>query len=151
MDEYCLIPNATEAFALAKIVSHDAIQNEITVFEIISGKTVNIKHADLSPIGSTDEIDNPPSDLIKLMYVHRPGILNTLRTRFLKDKIYTSIGPILVVLNPFKWISKVYGEEIMLKYKNEQSNLSEDPHVFAIAHNAYRDLYLSQNQSLIIR
>ncbi len=69
----------------------------------------------------------------------------------MKDLIYTSIGPILVALNPFKWITGVYGEEIMVLYKQKERNLSEDPHVFAVADEAYSDLYLGQNQSLIIR
>lgn len=151
MTEFCFIPNATEVFTLAEIISRDSVKKEAVVHEIKSGKSVTMKIADLTPIASMDELDNPPSDLIKLIYVHRPGILNTLRTRFLKDQIYTSIGPILVALNPFKWITGVYGEEVMLKYKTGQANSSEDPHVFATAHDAFRDLYLRQNQSLIIR
>lgn len=35
----------------------------------------------------------------------RASILHTLRYRFHQDCIYTSIGPILVAINPFKWIT----------------------------------------------
>ena len=62
------------------------------------------KHSDAISIGSMEEIEDPPSDLIKLEFVNRAAILQTLRSRFDKDLIYTSIGPILVALNPFKWI-----------------------------------------------
>jgi myosin-5 len=89
--------------------------------------------------------------LIKLVYVNRPGILHTLRTRFLQDRVYTSIGPILVALNPFKWIAGVYEEEIMQTYKTGEANLSDKPHVFAVSNDAFNDLRFGENQSLIIR
>ena len=87
----------------------------------------------------------------------RPDIA-TARTnqqsQYHDDLIYTRIGPmsILVALNPFKWIAGVYDEEVKDKYKSKQFNLSENPHVFATAHDAYSDLeLLGLNQSLIIR
>jgi myosin heavy subunit len=100
---------------------------------------------------SLPEHDNPPDDLIKLQNVNRPGILHALHSRFVKDRIYTSIGPILVALNPFKWIPGIYEEEVKEKYKFNQYNLSENPHVFAVAHGAYSDLTFGKDQSLIIR
>ena len=42
----------------------------------------------------------PPTDLIKLTDVNRASILHSLRLRFQRDQIYTSVGPILVALNP---------------------------------------------------
>jgi hypothetical protein len=39
----------------------------------------------------------------------------------------------------------------MMQYKNNAFNLSDNPHVFAVAHEAYSELYLGRNQSLIIR
>jgi len=34
--------------------------------------------------------------------VNEPSIIHLLRTRFMKDKIYTWVGNILVAVNPFK-------------------------------------------------
>ena len=62
-----------------------------------------------------------------------------------------SIGPILVALNPFKWIPGIYDENVKEEYKIRKRNLSDQPHVFAIAHDAFIDLSLGKNQSLIIR
>ena len=40
-------------------------------------------------IKNIDELLNPPTDLIKLIQVDRPGILLTLKSRFMNDFIYT--------------------------------------------------------------
>lgn len=148
---YCFVPDEKEVFAIAEITQRNADKAEATVSLLKGNKTVLVKYENIVAIGSMEELNNPPSDLIKLVYVNRPGILHTLRTRFMQDSIYTSIGPILVALNPFKWIAGVYEEEIMIKYKNGEANLSDQPHVFAVAQDAYSDLYKGSNQSLIIR
>jgi myosin heavy subunit len=148
---FVFIPDEKEVFAIAEIVQRHQDKGEATVALKNSSRTAVVKYSNMTAIGSMDELDNPPSDLIKLIYVHRPGILHTLRSRFLQDQVYTSIGPILVALNPFKWIPGVYEESVMLKYKSREANLSENPHVFAVSQDAYSDLYMGQNQSLIIR
>ena len=45
----------------------------------------------------------------------------------------------------------VYSVSAMESYKCGQRNLSEQPHVFAIAQEAYGDLTLNRSQSIIIR
>ena len=41
-------------------------------------------------------------DLIGLTHLHEPAILHALRLRYDSDIIYTSTGPILIAVNPFK-------------------------------------------------
>jgi len=54
-------------------------------------------------------------DLIGLTHLHEPAILHALRLRYDADIIYTSTGPILIALNPFKKMN-IYSEQIMEKY-----------------------------------
>lgn len=110
-----------------------------------------VKKATTFPIPSINELQDPPTDLIKLVQVHPASILFTLRSRFARDNIYTSIGPILVTINPFKWIPGLYDQHLMEKYKCKEFNLSDNPHVFAVAAEAFEDMCAGQNQSLIIR
>ncbi|KAJ1429887.1 P-loop containing nucleoside triphosphate hydrolase protein [Ochromonadaceae sp. CCMP2298] len=145
--QHCFIPHDTDIFAVAEIVSYSAERGELTV--LLQTQHVTLKASEAVPIADLQELNNPPADLIKLAAVHRPGILHTLRSRFQADEIYTSIGPILVAMNPFKWIQGIYGEDVMQRYKSGESGLSEQPHVFAVAQDAYSDLHLG-NQSLII-
>lgn len=49
--------------------------------------------------------------------LHEGLILHNLRQRFLKDEIYTSIGGILIAVNPFKRLP-LYGSSRIEAYKN---------------------------------
>ena len=67
-------------------------------------------------ISLTDEITQYPSniysdsasevnDLISLIHLHQPEILNVLYKRYLNNIIYTNINHILLAVNPFKKIN----------------------------------------------
>jgi myosin heavy subunit len=59
----------------------------------------------------------------------------------MKDEIYTLVGPILVALNPFKWIKDLYTESKMNSFLHgHYSDLSSHPHVFGIARESYISL-----------
>lgn len=91
-----------------------------------------------------------PSDLILLGQIDRPNILNALHRRFDDDLFYTSIGPILVAVNPFKWMTELYTDEVKQEYASGMRSLSEHPHVFGKAYDALYGLQFGKNQSLII-
>jgi myosin V len=54
-------------------------------------------------------------DLIGLTHLHEPAILHALRLRYDANIIYTSTGPILIAVNPFKKMN-IYSSDIMEKY-----------------------------------
>ena len=150
---YCFVPDSKEVFIICSVMGTSSDNTTVTLREVSGSvsRTLTSKASDVVPIISMQELDSPPSDLIKLIHVNRPAILHTLRTRFLRDCIYTSIGSILVALNPFKWIPNLYDEANMVSYNRGEINLSDAPHVFAVSHEAFQDLHLGINQSLIIR
>lgn len=55
-------------------------------------------------------------DLIELTHLHEPAILHALRLRYDADIIYTSTGPIMIAVNPFKPMD-LYSDEMMNKYR----------------------------------
>jgi myosin-5 len=151
---YCWVPDDTNVYRIAEIVSGHG-SDEFVVCDYSPNKsrrgpTSKIKASLTYSIFHLDELTLPPSDLIQLTDVHRPGILHTLRNRFEQDIIYTSIGPILVALNPFRWIPGIYDEEIKQLYASGERNLGQNPHVFAMAHDALAALQFGKNQSLLI-
>lgn len=152
--QHCFVRDAETVFKLVKINERSPDGN-LLVSEVVSsggsGKQTRENEADAIPVHSIEELENPPTDLIKLHHVHQATILHTLRSRFYKDQIYTSIGPILVALNPFKWIPGIYDDPVKLRYQTKEWNLSDNPHVFAIAHESFSDLQFGENQSMIIR
>lgn len=86
--------------------------------------------------------EDNPSDLIKLQEVTNAAIVDTLKYRFQQDEIYTHVGPILVALNPFKWINGLYNDNIKSDYMSGKydADMSSHPHVFGIAYDAYSAL-----------
>ncbi|KAJ4797274.1 myosin 2 [Rhynchospora pubera] len=83
-----------------------------------------------APAGGVD-------DMTRLLYLHEPGVLGNIKTRYEHNQIYTYAGNILIAVNPFQWSPYLYGTHMMEQYKD--ADLGElSPHVFAIADVAYR-------------
>ncbi|XP_060189336.1 myosin-17-like isoform X2 [Lycium barbarum] len=75
--------------------------------------------------------------MTKLSYLHEPGVLQNLATRYELNEIYTYTGNILIAVNPFQRLPHLYDTHMMEQYKGAAfGELS--PHVFAVADVAYR-------------
>ncbi|KAH9713488.1 Myosin-17 [Citrus sinensis] len=83
-----------------------------------------------APAGGVD-------DMTKLSYLHEPGVLQNLATRYELNEIYTYTGNILIAVNPFQRLPHLYDTHMMEQYKGAAfGELS--PHVFAVGDAAYR-------------
>jgi myosin heavy subunit len=92
-------------------------------------------------------------DVLHLPQVTEASLLNTLRTRYRRDDIYTSAGPILISINPYKNVSlegqSLYSDEQMMLYR-VKGGIDTDrkpPHLFQIADRAYTALMESIHSS----
>ncbi|GMN50399.1 hypothetical protein TIFTF001_019550 [Ficus carica] len=101
-----------------------------------SGKTVVVKASNVYP----KDAEAPPcgvDDMTKLAYLHEPGVLDNLRSRYDINEIYTYTGNILIAVNPFCKLPHLYDSHMMAQYKGAAfGELS--PHPFAVADAAYR-------------
>lgn len=83
--------------------------------------------------------ENLIPDLVLLKGVNDKECQRILENRFVKDKIYTNIGEVLVAVNPYKKLDHLYSTEQIKAYTN--SNVFEHPpHVFSIGDRAYRSM-----------
>ncbi|CAL9157727.1 myosin-17-like [Musa acuminata AAA Group] len=109
--------------------------NEVHV-HTTNGKTVV---ANISKVFPKDT-EAPPAgvdDMTKLSYLHEPGVLQNLATRYELNEIYTYTGNILIAVNPFQRLPHLYDTHMMEQYQGAAfGELS--PHVFAVADVAYR-------------
>ncbi|XP_052658479.1 unconventional myosin-IXb isoform X5 [Harpia harpyja] len=88
-------------------------------------------------------------DLCNLPSLTETTILENLKCRFLKHKIYTYAGSILIAINPFKFLP-IYNPKYVKMYENHQLGKLE-PHIFAIADVAYHTMLKKHvNQCIVI-
>ncbi|XP_062148576.1 myosin-17-like isoform X2 [Alnus glutinosa] len=101
-----------------------------------NGKTVVMNISKVFP----KDTEAPPGgvdDMTKLSYLHEPGVLHNLATRYELNEIYTYTGNILIAVNPFQRLPHLYDTHMMEQYKG--AGFGElSPHVFAVADVAYR-------------
>ncbi|KAL7693220.1 putative FYVE zinc finger, myosin head, motor domain, class I myosin tail domain-containing protein [Plasmopara halstedii] len=87
-------------------------------------------------------------DLVLLTSVNETSILENLKMRHAADVIYSYIGHVLVVVNPYKWLD-IYGEDSMIAYKHK-ARIDVAPHVFATAEETYRTMLSEEDNQCVI-
>lgn len=124
-------------------------------------KDGTIRYVHLPPLSKEQQVQQlaargflpPPqddfADLCNLPVLNEDTILNNLRIRFYKKKIYTYAGSILIAINPFKFLP-IYNPKYVKMYENHQLGKLE-PHIFAIADVAYYAMLRKRvNQCIVI-
>uniref|UniRef100_A0A4W6F367 Myosin IXA n=1 Tax=Lates calcarifer TaxID=8187 RepID=A0A4W6F367_LATCA len=89
------------------------------------------------------------ADLCRLPELNERSLLDNLRSRFRQEKIYTYVGSILIVINPFKFLP-IYNPKYVKMYDNHTLGDLE-PHIYAVADVAYHTmLQRERNQCIVI-
>uniref|UniRef100_A0A8D0D3I6 Myosin IXA n=1 Tax=Sander lucioperca TaxID=283035 RepID=A0A8D0D3I6_SANLU len=95
------------------------------------------------------EAHGDQADLCRLPELNERSLLDNLRSRFRQERIYTYVGSILIVINPFKFLP-IYNPKYVKMYDNHTlGNL--EPHIYAVADVAYHAmLQKERNQCIVI-
>ncbi|KAM8847211.1 unconventional myosin-VI-like isoform 4-T4 [Synchiropus picturatus] len=140
-------PHPTDGFQLGTIVDIGA--DSLTIEPLKQkGKTF------LAPINQVfpaeDDVNKHVEDNCSLMYLNEATLLNNVKVRYSKDKIYTFVANILIAVNPYYDIPKLYSPDTIRQYQGRSLG-TLPPHVYAIADKAYRDMkVLKMSQSIIV-
>ncbi|KAK7877095.1 hypothetical protein WMY93_032204, partial [Mugilogobius chulae] len=140
-------PHSTDGFQLGTIVD---IGPDSLSIEPLKGNGKPF----LAPINQVfpaeDDVDKHVEDNCSLMYLNEATLLNNVRVRYSKDKIYTYVANILIAVNPYYDLPKLYSPETIKQYRGRSLG-TLPPHVYAIADKAYRDMkVLKMSQSIIV-
>lgn len=131
-------------FLLGGSVTDPELSIEVSVAtdEFKVGQRATVK-AKAGAVLMGNDFESPPSDLITLTHLHEPAVVYCLQKRYESDIIYTSTGPMLLALNPFKPLPGLYEDETMSKYWRYGEGIDSspcDPHVFGNADKAFRQM-----------
>ncbi|XP_073274635.1 myosin-12 isoform X2 [Primulina huaijiensis] len=125
------------------------IEGTDVVIVTTNGKTIVAAISSIYP----KDMEAPPAgvdDMTKLAYLHEPGVLYNLASRFALNEIYTYTGNILIAVNPFRRLPHLYDVHMMEQYKGAAfGELS--PHLFAVADTCYRAIINEHgSQSILV-
>ena len=81
------------------------------------------------------------ADMISLGILQEVSVLDNLHTRFMANEIYSSVGPILIAVNPYKDLG-IYGTDMV----ETSTDPDAPPHIFKVANNCYKALTVTDNR-----
>ncbi|XP_076683864.1 unconventional myosin-Va-like isoform X2 [Andrena cerasifolii] len=126
-------------------------QNSLKVHTDDSNQTkiLDVKSdADLPPLRNPDILIGE-NNLTSLSFLHEPAVLYNLQIRFQRHCIYTYCGIVLVTINPYNQLP-IYGNDTIWAYRGQAMGDLE-PHIFAVAEEAYTKLEREgHDQSIIV-
>ena len=154
----CWYPSKDQGWIGAEVTKHtlqgDSYNLELTLED---GQKVELL---VSSLDETKEpslplLRNPPilettEDLTSLSYLNEPAVLHAIKARYAQLNIYTYSGIVLIATNPFDRVDQLYSQEMIQAYAGKLRGELE-PHLFAIAEEAYRLMKTTdQNQTIIV-
>uniref|UniRef100_A0A8C4KIL0 Unconventional myosin-Va-like n=1 Tax=Dromaius novaehollandiae TaxID=8790 RepID=A0A8C4KIL0_DRONO len=147
------IPDPEEVWKSAELLKDFKPGDKVLQLRLEEGKDLEYcldpKTKELPPLRNPDILVGE-NDLTALSYLHEPAVLHNLKVRFIDSKlIYTYCGIVLVAINPYEQLP-IYGEDIINAYSGQ--NMGDmDPHIFAVAEEAYKQMARDErNQSIIV-
>ncbi|XP_051853251.1 unconventional myosin-VI isoform X3 [Antechinus flavipes] len=140
-------PHPTDGFQMGNIV--DIGPDSLTIEPLNQkGKTFLALINQVFPAEEDSKKD--VEDNCSLMYLNEATLLHNIKVRYSKDRIYTYVANILIAVNPYFDIPKIYSSETIKQYQGKSLGVLP-PHVFAVADKAFRDMkVLKMSQSIIV-
>ncbi|XP_053566433.1 unconventional myosin-VI isoform X3 [Bombina bombina] len=140
-------PHPTDGFQLGNIV--DIGPDSLTI-EPLNQKGKTFLAAINQVFPAEEDTTKHVEDNCSLMYLNEATLLHNVKVRYSKDKIYTYVANILIAVNPYFDLPKLYSSECIKQYQGRSLGTLA-PHVYAIADKAFRDMkVLKMSQSIIV-
>ncbi|XP_060128534.1 unconventional myosin-VI isoform X2 [Zootoca vivipara] len=140
-------PHASDGFQMGLIVD---IGPDTLTIEPLNQKGKTFQAAINQVFPAEEDSKKDVEDNCSLMYLNEATLLHNVKVRYSKDRIYTYVANILIAVNPYFDIPKLYSSDAIKKYQGRSLG-TLPPHVYAIADKAFRDMkVLKMSQSIIV-
>ena len=87
--------------------------------------------------------------MVLLPTLSNAGIVSNLKDRLTASLIYSYIGNVLVVCNPYTWVKDCYSTGTMRRYAN-RNRIDVPPHIYAVAEAAFRTMLSEEESQCVI-
>ncbi|KAI9017941.1 P-loop containing nucleoside triphosphate hydrolase protein [Phycomyces nitens] len=143
-----VVSNQVDATKVKIVFENDEDSRREHVFESTLAIVEKTNGNTLPPLRNPPKMENT-DDLTNLSYLNEPSVLNTIQTRYSQRNIYTYSGIVLIAANPFARV-QLYEPDIIQQYSGKRRGELE-PHLFAIAEDAYRCMIREKkNQTIVV-
>uniref|UniRef100_A0A8C8SGE5 Unconventional myosin-VI n=1 Tax=Pelusios castaneus TaxID=367368 RepID=A0A8C8SGE5_9SAUR len=140
-------PHPTDGFQMGNIVD---IGPDCLTIEPLNQKGKTFLAVVNQVFPAEEDSKKDVEDNCSLMFLNEATLLHNIKVRYCKDRIYTYVANILIAVNPYFDIPKLYSLETIKKYQGKSLG-TLPPHVYAIADKAFRDMkVLKMSQSIIV-
>jgi myosin heavy subunit len=134
-DTWLWTPDPDECFLPAK-VGAPFQQGSAGKVTLENGQTKELTAAESADCQQMDEESlGELSNMVHFNDLKEAVLLHNLRKRFMRDEIYTSVGSILVAVNPFKLLP-IYTPDVLKSYVGGGAE-KQPPHCWSVAAAAY--------------
>lgn len=92
-------------------------------------------------------------DMCEMDVLNEPEVLSNLIKRYRRDDIFTSIGPTLIALNPYKHIDRLFSRMVLEKARERTlaGRTAEGPsHVYRLAGSAFESIRSKKGKQAIV-
>lgn len=127
-----------EPWELADVVAFSKDKTRVTVLLPSTGQVINALREETRGFDQT-HLSSEIADLGLLNDLHEASTLSVLQQRFLHGKTYTTIGHVLISLNPYEQLPNAF----------PMPYLSPEPHLFQVTKTALEDAS-GQSHSILI-
>eukprot|EP00924_Labyrinthula_sp_SR-Ha-C_P010365 maker-scaffold_23-snap-gene-4.59-mRNA-1 protein AED:0.21 eAED:0.22 QI:0/0.5/0/1/1/1/3/0/1359 len=147
-------------FARASFLPEKSSEKSIYYFVDETDETLSFPFSSLSsnspeiiPIAVGTQNDEDLAEiynLTTLLDLNQATLLETLNSRFDNREIYTFTGSILIAINPFERLKKLYSKKVLEKFIVEEN--IQEPHVYCIGKRAFEGMLNNngRNQSVLV-
>uniref|UniRef100_A0A5K3EY26 Myosin motor domain-containing protein n=1 Tax=Mesocestoides corti TaxID=53468 RepID=A0A5K3EY26_MESCO len=144
-NRYCWLPNETDGYSLGTIIN---VKDGIAKCQPVNGDAEALE-IPIKEVCLVEPREHLPDDNCALINLNEATLLENVKQRYLKDKIYTYVANILIAVNPYYEIKGLYSREMIEMYKGKSLG-TLPPHPFAIADKAFRDMKMQKESQAII-
>nr|VZI34395.1 unnamed protein product [Spirometra erinaceieuropaei] len=141
----CWLRDESEGYVLARILQSD----EDTTKCALQKDSSKIFEIPTTQVLLAEPRDHFPDDNCALINLNEATLLENVKQRYMRDKIYTYVANILIAVNPYREIPQLYSKETVQMYRGKSLGVLP-PHAFAIADKAYRDMRMQKASQAIV-